>query len=83
MLMFTTLPFFHLVDFTLREAYHAARFEKGTRYYALRLEKDLLNDWVIVVINGRLKSKLGQCRTLAFTCYKDAFEQFALMTTTR
>ena len=81
--MLTTLPFFHLVDFTMRETYHAARFEKDTRYYVMRLEKDLLDDWVVVVINGRLKSKLGQCRTLAFTSYNDAFEQFSEMANTR
>lgn len=83
MLMFATLPFFHLVDFTIHEAYHAARFEKDTRYYALRLEKDLLNDWVIVVSNGQLKSKLGQSRTLSFTCYNDAFNKFFEMANTR
>ena len=79
----TTLPFFHLVDFTARETYHAARFEKDTRYYVMRLEKDLLDDWVVVVINGRLKSKLGQCRTLALTGYNDAFDKFSEMANTR
>ncbi len=49
----------------------------------MRLEKDLLDDWIIMVANGRLKSKLGQRRTLAFTCYNDAFEQFAEMVNMR
>lgn len=53
-----------------------ARFEKGTRYYTLTLQKDLLEDWVVVADNGRINSKLGQRRTLAFTFFIDAFEHF-------
>ena len=53
-----------------------ARFEKDTRYYEIYLQQDLLQDWVIVATNGRKKSKLGQCRTIAFSNYNDASLQF-------
>ena len=43
------------------------RFEKGTRFYTLTLEQDLLGDWVVVTVYGRIGSALGQVRTLAFT----------------
>ena len=60
-----------------------ARFEKDTRYYEIYLQQDLLNDWVIVATNGRKKSKLGQCRTIAFSNYNDASLQFHDMTCAR
>ncbi|MFO9588748.1 hypothetical protein SDB66_13185 [Legionella pneumophila serogroup 6] len=63
---FITLPWLHYLDFTYNEVYHEARFEKDKRYYVLRLEKDLLDDWTITAINGRIKSKLGQRRILDF-----------------
>ncbi len=66
---FITLPWLHYLDFTYNEVYHEARFEKDKRYYVLRLEKDLLDDWTITAINGRIKSKLGQRRILAFSTY--------------
>ncbi len=70
---FTDLLVFQFLDFKPKEVYHAARFEKDRRYYVLRLEKDLLGDWTIRAINGRIKSKLGQSRTLAFPSFSDAF----------
>jgi hypothetical protein len=76
---FTALPFFHFLDFKKNEVYHVARFEKESRYYILRLEKDLLNDWTITAINGRIRSKLGQSRTLAFPTFTDAFSSFCEM----
>lgn len=76
---FVSPSFFHVLDFSLLEPYHAIRFEKDTRYYSMRIEKDLLDDWIIVVINGRIKTKLGQVRTLAFPCYSDAFDHFCEM----
>ncbi|MBX9703501.1 MAG: WGR domain-containing protein [Silvanigrellaceae bacterium] len=82
-LWLTALPFVLFLDFRKKDAYHAARFEKESRYYALRLEKDLLNDWTITVINGRIKSRLGQSRILAFDSYDIAFEYFYDMTKTR
>jgi hypothetical protein len=45
----------------------------------IRLSKDLLDDWVITLINGRIKSKLGQSRTLAFTHFSEAFDNFCSM----
>ncbi|ERH41507.1 TPA: hypothetical protein SLD83_001775 [Legionella pneumophila] len=76
---FITLPWLHYLDFTYNEVYHEARFEKDKRYYVLRLEKDLLDDWTITAINGRIKSKLGQRRILDFSTYTNAFAQFLIM----
>ncbi|EHL32378.1 hypothetical protein [Legionella drancourtii] len=70
---FTTLPFLHLINWAPKDTYHTARFEKDMRYYVIRLSKDLLDDWVITLINGRIKTKLGQIRTLAFANFSDAF----------
>jgi hypothetical protein len=75
---FTALPWVYHLDFQRKERYHAARFEKDTRYYVIRLSKDLLEDWVITLINGRIKSKLGQSRTLAFANFNEAFDSFCL-----
>ncbi len=70
---------FCYLDFQLKELYHIARFEKATRYYSICIEKDLLGDWTINVCNGRIKSRLGQNRILAFADYNEAFEHFCLM----
>lgn len=71
------------IDYAPREVYHSARFEKDSRYFVIRLSKDLLDDWVITLINGRIKSKLGQSRTLAFTNFSDAFEHFCYLAKVR
>ena len=76
---FTISSFFLAWNFKPKETWHAIRFEKDTRYYAMRLEKDLLDDWIIIVIKGRSQTKLGQIRTLAFACYSDAFDHFCGM----
>lgn len=60
-----------------------ARFEKGTRYYAVVLDKDLFGDWVITIANGRIATKLGRVRKIAFPSFSEAFEQFQNTTTTR
>ncbi|WP_242605387.1 WGR domain-containing protein [Fluoribacter gormanii] len=75
----TTLPWVHCINFQTKECYHSARFEKGTRYYVIRLEPDLLGDWTLYVSNGRIKSRLGQCRIIAFEGFADAYEHFCLM----
>ena len=80
---FLTLPLFHDLDFSVPEAYHAVRFEKNTRYYTIRLEKDLFEEWVIVVINGQIQSRLGQSRTLAFSCFNEALDRFYEMINVR
>lgn len=76
---FATPFLFHLLDFGRNEAYHIIRFEKDTRYYSMCIEKDLLGDWITVITNGRIKTKLGQTRKIAFTSYFDAFENFCEM----
>lgn len=67
----------------LNEKYLFARFEKGTRYYNVILDKDLFDDWVITIANGRIGTKLGRVRKIAFTCFEDAFGQFENTTKTR
>ncbi len=76
---FTTLPFLNLINWAPKDTYHTARFEKDMRYYVIRLSKDLLDDWVITLINGRIKTKLGQIRTLAFANFSDAFANFCVL----
>ena len=71
---FTAPPFLNWIDCAPKFCYHEVRFEKDSRYYVLRLSQDLLEDWVITLINGRIKSKLGQSRTLAFASFNEAFE---------
>lgn len=80
---FTTLPFFHFFNFGTEEVWYSARFEKDTRYYVMRLEQDLFEYWTINAINGRIKSKLGQSRILAFDSFEEAFAAFCEMVGTR
>jgi hypothetical protein len=65
---------FSLKD-TPYETYHCARFVKGTRYYQAEISQDLLDDWIIRITNGRINSRLGRSRTLAFQNFNEAFEQ--------
>lgn len=41
-----------------------SRWEKGTRYYAAYLGRDLFGDWVVTKAWGRKNSRLGQMRNL-------------------
>ena len=76
---FTTPPFLNIINWAPGAHYHAARFEKESRYYVIRLGQDLLEDWVITLVNGRIKSKLGQSRTLAFSSFREGFEHFCTL----
>jgi hypothetical protein len=76
---FTDLRFLNLINCASGEHYHAARFEKETRYYVIRLSQDLLENWVITLVNGRIKSKLGKSRTLAFSSFYEGFEHFCTL----
>ena len=80
---FTILPFLPLIHCAPKECYHAARFEKDTRYYVIRLSRDLLEDWVITIINGRIKAKLGQVRTLAFANFGEGLDHFCTLAKVR
>ncbi|MFA5960498.1 MAG: hypothetical protein WC785_08265 [Tatlockia sp.] len=71
------------IQFGETRAYTSARFEKDSRYYVIRLSKDLLDDWVIVLINGRIKSRLGQSRTIAFSNFSEGFNHFCSLAKTR
>ncbi|CDZ79374.1 hypothetical protein BN59_03692 [Legionella massiliensis] len=79
MTCFFTLPWVHYLHFNPKECFHSARFEKDTRYYVIRLEKDLLGDWTLCLTNGRLKSKLGQTRIIAFSGFFEAYDHFCLI----
>lgn len=79
MIWFIALPWVHYLHFKPKECFHTTRFEKETRYYVIRLEKDLLGDWTLCVTNGRLKSKLGQTRIIAFPSFSEAYDHFCLM----
>lgn len=61
---------------SLGPSWQMIRFEKETRYYTLQLEEDLLGDWVVVTIHGRINSKLGQNKLVAFENFDDAFSHF-------
>lgn len=61
---------------SLGPSWQMIRFEKETRYYTLQLEEDLLGDWVVVTIHGRINSKLGQNKLVAFKNFNDAFSHF-------
>lgn len=63
--------------------FQSARFEKGTRYYTVILDKDLFDDWVITIINGRINTKLGRIRKLAFQNCSDALSEFDTITKKR
>ena len=63
--------------------FKCARFEKGNRYYNVILDKDLFNDWVITIANGRISTKLGRIRKIAHTSFADACNQFHNVTKTR
>lgn len=71
---FFTLPFFYWLDLTNLNHWYSLRFEKDSRYYVLRLQQDLLEDWTIIAINGRIKSKLGQSRILAYSSYDETYQ---------
>lgn len=71
-----TLPFFCWLDLTNLNHWYSLRFEKDSRYYVLRLQQDLFEDWTIIAINGRIKSKLGQTRILAYSSYEETYQAF-------
>jgi hypothetical protein len=49
-----------------------ARFEKGT----LRLEQDLLGDWILLRANGRIKTRLGRIRKELYNSYAEGKQRF-------
>lgn len=56
-----------------------ARFEKGTRYYTMILHRDLLNDWVITRINGRINSNLGKIVNLPMKDAQEGLKEYKQM----
>jgi predicted DNA-binding WGR domain protein len=74
-MLFLFSPFWFNRLLIQKEPYHFLRFEKESRYYEIRLSKDLLEDWILIISNGRIKSKLGQSRTQAFKTFHEALTQ--------
>ena len=70
-------------NFDKNPVFQFARFEKETRYYTVILDKDLFDDWVITIANGRIGTKLGRIRTIAFPCVVDACDKFQAIIKTR
>ncbi len=60
----------------LQKPCHYVRFEKESRYYELRLSQDLFGDWVLILSNGRVKSRLGNSRTQAFFSFEEGLIGF-------
>jgi predicted DNA-binding WGR domain protein len=50
------------MDFIQASPWLHSRWEKDTRYYELRVQQDLLGDWLLTRIWGRKDSALGQLR---------------------
>jgi predicted DNA-binding WGR domain protein len=61
---------------SIHQQCQSVRFEKDTRYYNVRLEQDLLDDWVINIAYGRINSRLGQNRLIAFEGFNLALTHF-------
>ncbi len=71
------------VIFFNKEPFHYVRFGKDSRYYELRLQQDLLADWILIFSNGQIKSKLGQSRTLVCSTFNEALVFFFTAVKTR
>ncbi|WP_419418759.1 hypothetical protein ACNVED_09370 [Legionella sp. D16C41] len=71
----SNIMWFYQITLHYDKSWFQLRFEKATTYYTLCLEKDLLNDWTIVISSGRRLAKSGQKRLIAFTSYSNAYEQ--------
>jgi len=63
-------------DLNNEPSWQSIRFEKDTRYYTIRLEQDLLEDWVVAITYGRINSRLGQSKILAFDEFEQAYAHF-------
>lgn len=68
---------------SIHQHYQSIRFEKDTRYYNVRLEKDLLDDWVVAITYGRINSRLGQSKIIAFAEFEQALIHFEKICTIR
>ena len=70
-------------DLNNETSWQSIRFEKDTRYYTIRLEQDLLEDWVVAINYGRINSRLGQSKMLAFDEFEQAYAHFKKMSQMR
>jgi predicted DNA-binding WGR domain protein len=68
---------------SIHQQCQSVRFEKDTRYYNVRLEQDLLDDWVVVITYGRINSRLGQNKVVAFAEFEHALIHFKKICTIR
>ncbi len=70
-------------DLTTELSWQCIRFEKDTRYYMIRLEQDLLGDWIVAITYGRINSRLGQSKIMAFDEFEQAYFHFKKICTIR
>lgn len=68
---------------SIHQQCQSVRFEKDTRYYNVRLEQDLLDDWVVAITYGRINSRLGQSKIIAFAEFEQALIHFEKICTIR
>jgi hypothetical protein len=61
------------------EAMMRVRWETSTRYYEVRLVRDLLQDWVLVVSRGGRSNRLGALRTLFVSSEEEGIKMIATL----
>lgn len=82
-MLFLFNPFWFKLIELKKNPFHYIRFQKGTRYYEFRLSQDLFGDWILILSNGRIKTKLGKSNTQVFSNYEDALTQLYALTKIR
>lgn len=55
------------------------RWETSTRYYEVRLMRDLLQHWVLVVSRGGKTNRLGALRTLFVSSEEEGMKKIAAL----
>jgi hypothetical protein len=51
------------------------RWETDTKYYEVRLRRDLLHDWVLIVSRGSKTSRLGALRTIFVSSEEEGIQK--------
>ena len=55
------------------------RWETSSRYYEVRLVRDLLQDWVLIVARGGRANRLGALRTLFVSSEEEGMKKLATL----
>jgi hypothetical protein len=61
------------------EAMMRVRWETSSRYYEVRLVRDLLQDWVLIVARGGRANRLGALRTLFVSSEEEGIKKIATL----